>query len=215
MKYLIEQTRAITSNEDIGRVGNARIENEWSATDQDDISKDGDTGDVLEELGLYTGWLKQLGPTLEQNLIHAENARLQVLCPPDVPFFASGPAAMYISLVREKYRRAQNQLVERLGEANWQRHVGVRKMEASVDDHDEMAVAKSVFRPYSAFHDSGIGTSVQYAPSHTSFLSSNAEEERNSFRVPATPAEVHENKPFQCFLCKSMLSTIKNRIDWK
>ena len=220
MKYLVEQTRAITSSEDIRAVGDAGFEDGGSDTDQDDISEDDDTDDFLEELGLYTRWLTQLGPIMEQNLIHAENARLQVSRPTIVPFSASGPAATYISLVREKYRFAQNQLVERLGEANWQRHLGVRnRMEASVDVHEELAIAKSVFRPYSAFHDSGIGTSVpaqtQYAPSHTSFQSSNAEGERNSLRVPATPVEVYERKPFQCFLCKSMLSNIKTRVDWK
>lgn len=220
LKYLVKQTRVITSSENTRAVENAGIEDRGSATDQDDTSEDDDTGNIFEELGLYTRWLTQLGPTLEQNLIHAENARFPASCPTGVPFSASGPAAIYISLVREKYRLAQNQLVERLGEANWQRHVGVRNgMDASVDVHEDLAIAKSVFRPYSAFHDSGIGTSIpaqtQYALSHTSFQSSIAEGERSSLRAPATPAEVHENKPFQCFLCKSILSNIKTRVDWK
>ena len=223
MKYLVEQARAITSSKNSIVTGSAGVEEGGSDTDDDDMSEDDGTGEIFEELGLHTRWLTQLAPTLEQNLIHAENARYQTSCRRGATFSVSGPAAIYVSLVREKYRQAQNQLVERLGEANWQRHVGVRtRMEASVDVHppaEELAAAKSLFRPYSAFHDSGIGTSVhtqtQYAPSHTSFRSSNTEGERETLRVPATPAEVHDGNPFQCFLCKSMLSNIKNRVDWK
>ncbi len=219
MKYLVEQARAIASSKNSLVTGSAGVEEGGSDTDDDDISEDDVTGDIFEELGLHTRWLTQLAPTLEQNLIHAENARYQTSCRRGVPFLVSGPAAIYVSLVREKYRQAQNQLVERLGEANWQRHVNVRtRMEASVDvpsPAEELAVAKSLFRP-SAFHDSGIGTSVQGQTQYaSSFQSSIREGERESLRVPATPAEVHDGKPFQCFLCKSMLSNIKNRVDWK
>lgn len=84
---------------------------------------------------------------------------------------------------------------------------------------EELAIAKSVFRPHSAFHDSGIGTSnpaqTQYTPSHTSFQSSNTEGEHKSLRVPATPLEVHDGIPFECFICKSFLTNIKTRVDWK
>ena len=78
---------------------------------------------------------------------------------------------------------------------------------------------KSVFTHCTLFHDSGIGTSVapgtNYAASHTSFISSNAEEDCGSLRVPATPAEVSEGKPFRCFICTNMLYNIRTRIDWK
>ena len=224
LKYLVEQARAITSSQKGVVIESAGGEEGGSDTDDDDDISEADvTDEIFEELRLHTRWLTQLAPTLEQNLIHAENARYQTSCRRGAPFSVSGPAVIYVSLVREKFRQAQNQLVERLGEANWQRHVNVRtRIESSLDvapPAEELAVAKSLFRPYSAFHDSGIGTSVQgqtqYAPSHTSFQSSNKEGELESSRVPVTPVEVHDGRPFQCFLCKSMLSNIKNRVDWK
>lgn len=198
-----------------------------SDTDQDSSSDDGDTTSIAEELRLQTQWLTQLGPVLEQNLFSAQKARMQVSLPESVSFSVSGPAKIYVSLVREKYKQAQNQLVERLGEANWQRHISVRNsMKASIDVAEEISapvedsgVSRSLFRPYSTFHDSGIGSSIpsqtEYAPSHTSFQSSNTEGGRELIRVPATPAEVSDGKPFQCFLCKCVLSNIKNRVDWK
>lgn len=72
---------------------------------------------------------------------------------------------------------------------------------------------------YPAFHDSGIGTSVpahtQYAESHTAFNSSITEREEGRLRVPREPAEVDAGIPFQCCLCGDILSSIRNRVDWK
>ena len=227
LKYLVEQTKVITSIRSHAAAPNG---SDWAGeadTDEDDSSDDDDTTNIAEELRLQTQRLTQLGPVLEQNLVSARKVRTQASPPESVSFSVSGPAKIYVSLVREKYKQAQDQLVERLGEANWQRHISVRKpMEASGDVAEEppapvgeLAVARSIFRPYSAFHDSGIGSSIpaqiEYAPSHTSFQSSKTEGEGDSIRVPATPAEVNEGKPFQCFLCKCLLSNIKNRVDWK
>ena len=227
LKYLVEQIKVITSTRNHAAIS---ISSDWedeSDTDEENSSDDDNTTDIVEELRLQTQWLTQLGPILEQNLVSVQKTRIEASLPAPVPFSVSGPAGIYVSLVREKYKQAQDQLVERLGEANWQRHISVRRsMEASANIAEETtapiadsAVARSVFRPYSAFHDSGIGPSIpaqtEYAPSHTSFQSSNTEGERELVRVPATPMEVNDGKPFQCFLCKCVLSDIKNRVDWK
>ena len=227
LEYLIEQTKVITSTRNRETTGNSSDWEEELDTDGEDSSEDEDSADIIEELRLQTQWLTQLRPALEQNLASAQKAHNQASLPAPVSFSVSEPAKYYVSLVREKYKQAQDQLVERLGEANWQRHISVRKsMEAPANKAGETtasirntAVAESMFRPYSAFHDSGIGTSIpaqtEYAPSHTSFQSSNTEGQRELIRVPATPAEVFDGKPFQCFLCKRMLSDIKNRVGWK
>lgn len=222
LKSLVEQTKNITSTRDHAR---KLDDSDWadeSDTDEGNPSDDEDTTNTVDELRLQTQWLTQLGPILEQNLVSAQKPCIQASIPAPVPFSVSGPAKVYVSLVREKYKLAQDQLVERLGEANWQRHISVRNsMEAEVTTAPvgSSAVALSIFRPYSTFHDSALGPSIQgqteYAPSHTSFQSSHTEGERESIRVPATPVEVTNGKPFQCFLCKSILSNIKNRVDWK
>ena len=219
LKNLTEQTKEITSSMKIGAAESAGFDDGGSDTDDD--SEEDDMGDIVEELELQTRWLMQLAPTLEQNLINAENTRFHAPSPTGVNFSTSSPAAIYVSLVRERYRQAEAQLVERLGEANWQRHVGVRnRMEAKTFVHaEELVLAKSVSRPRSGFQDSGIGKSLlaqtQYIPSHTSFQSSNTEGEHDFLRVPATPQEVHNGIPFQCFICKSILTSIKTRVDWK
>jgi len=176
---------------------------------------------LCEDVSFSITCLAELRPSLDLNLVRAEKNRTQSARPPPVSFYLSDPAKIYVSLVREKFKQAQDQLVERLGEANWQRHIGVRRRAESktgiIKEVPEPAC--SIFRPYSTFHDSGIGTSVPaqtaYTPSHTSFISSNTEGERNSLRVPPMPSEVGAAKPFKCEFCGTILSSIKNRVDWK
>ena len=169
----------------------------------------------------------ELGSCLKDNLRHTEAARNQSSNLASVPFAVSDPAMIYVSLIRDKFKQAHHKLVERLGEANWQRHRDIRdkmeKTELSPEERTklsgERSIACSLFRPYSDFHDSGIGTSVpaqtEYAPSHTSFLSSNTEGEHASLRVPKEPPEAGAGKLFQCFLCRCVISNVRNRIDWK
>lgn len=186
-------------------------------TDRDSSSDNG-SFDFCEDIGFATTCLAELRPSLEQNLSCGQKSRLESVCPPPASFCLSDPAKVYVSLVKEKYQQAPTQLVERLGEANWQRHLRVRKRMENINSNIEEDIS-SVFRPNSAFHDSGIGTSVPpqtlYAESHTSFISSNNEGDSYSLRVPPMPTEVNLGKSFQCQLCGQRLTRIKNRIDWK
>lgn len=133
-----------------------------------------------------------------------------------VPFSLSGPATIYISLVREEFKQAHCKLVEQLGEAKWQRHQSIReKMDNTELSPEERAKpASSLFRSNSEFHYSGIGTSdpvqTEYAPSHTSFQSSNIEGEQVSPRVPGEPSKIGAGKPFQCLLCRCVISNVRN-----
>lgn len=175
-------------------------------------SSDSGSYDIFEDIGFTTTCLMEFGPSLEQNLRHAESARVQHSYPTNLPFSVSGPAAIYVSLVREKFKQAHYKLVERLGEANWQRHKNVREKIENTELFPE--VSCSVFRPYSDFHDSGIGT-TEYAPSHASFQSSNPDGEQVSLRVPKEPFEIGAGRSFQCFLCRCIISNVKSRVDWK
>ena len=115
-------------------------------------------------------------------------------------------------------------MVARLGEANWQRHHHVRNIPLSDGDllnneFDTVENATAFFRPYSAFRNSGIGTSIpaqtEYAASHTSFLSTKSEMKLDGLKVPPCPERMIESKSFQCFLCGRTQSNIRNHVDWK
>lgn len=229
LKDLVEQTKIITANRG-GEEEEVVDDDEAGGDDgyepeEDSTSDDEQTSDIVQELETHIHCLVELGPTLQQNLLHARKTRIKSSYPPIVPFRLSDPAAIYVSLVREKFKNAQDQLVDRLGESNWQRHKAVREQMKTLPEENDIVKDKdqdglySIFRSYSTFYDSGIGTSVpadtQYALSHTSFQSSNTEGKQGSLRVPPTPEEVKSGKPFQCAFCGQVILNIKNRIDWK
>ncbi len=134
LRYLVDQAKSITS----ARNYTAEPNGDWaeeSDIDEETSSDDHEAINTVEELRLQTQWLAQLSPVLEQNLVSAQKSRIQAPRPAVVQFHVSEPAESYVSLVRERYDQAQVQLVKRLGKANRQRHMSVRKsMEAPAND---------------------------------------------------------------------------------
>lgn len=220
LESIIKQTKLIVSQDQGDIPQNDYEKGEEYDSGSEDLS-DSASYDTIEDIGFASTCLVELGPSLKQNLEHARIVRNQHTHLTGAAFSVSGPAMIYVSLVREKFKQAHYKLIERLGEANWQRHKSIReKMDNTELFPEERAKpAGSLFHPYSDFHDSGIGTSVppqsEYAPSHTSFQSSNIEGEHVSLRVPREPSEVGAGKPFQCFLCTCVISNVRNRVDWK
>jgi hypothetical protein len=144
-------------------------------------------------------------------------------CNEAVNFKVTDTARSYVLQVHDQYRTAKTFLVEQLGEANWQRYMRIKaKMESGSPKKDLAEVPESLFRPFSAFQDSDLGTFIpsrsRYAASnasHTSFLSTSADATKGRTHVPATPSEVTQGRPFRCSICNEEISTLKNRIDWK
>ena len=150
-----------------------------------------------------------------------------IVGPHGITFHVTESAKQYVLQVHDKFRNAPKALVERLGEANWQRFMRIRrsmqKQEQEVaENNTEPATAKSAFAPVSKFHDSGLGSSVPSRShiaasmaSHSSFASSQADSGVDKLRVPPTPENVGLGLPFECFICGLRQSKIKNRVDWK
>lgn len=182
-----------------------------------------------DEIDTYITGLTDLVPTLE-DLLHEETQ-----APEEqdgrggiVTFHVTDSAKQYVMQIRDKYPKASTTLVERLGEANWQRYVRIRRkmrqcesFEEEPDGEERFPSFQSAFVP-TEFDDSGLGSSVAFAPhvtrsvaSHTSFMSSHADREKGRLRVPHTPADVLEGVAFTCWICGNELSSIRNRIDWK
>ncbi|PMD42143.1 hypothetical protein L207DRAFT_306462 [Hyaloscypha variabilis F] len=178
----------------------------------------------IYSLKIHTTCLMDLLPSMEDTLSLARQVKDGDQ--PSLPFefHVSGPARTYILNIYDRFPKADSQLVERLGEANWQRHTALRGLSIQ-EDSSNLPVeepVKSVFVPVSLFQDSGIGSSLpaqpSYAPtsaSHTSFVSSQADGDGGGLLVPPTPKAVFKGIPFSCETCGQMLSQIKNRIDWK
>ncbi len=195
--------------------------------DEDDQPPEETRYELVKGISVRTTYLIDLLPTLAQvSRYYLKGDETEKDTQP-VDFSVSGPAQFYVSRVVDKYPTADIRLVQRLGEANWQRHLRIRQqMEkgSRTDMHVAQyhVTAQSVFKSTSLFHDSGLGPSIlaqsSYAPSqasHTSFMSSLASSSKHNLHVPHTPVEVGLGKPFDCEICGHLLSRIKSRIDWK
>lgn len=177
----------------------------------------------VEDIEFYTKCLLDLLPSMEQTYKDASDPGLHFEeGGRKISFHVTEAARPYVLQLHDKFREAKISLVERLGEANWQRFIRIRQYDAANFLKDELAAARSTFIPASKFHDSGLGTSLSgkslSAPtiaSHSSFVSSLADKEGYCPRVPPTPDKVAEGLPFECLICKQSLTKIKTRVDWK
>ena len=171
--------------------------------------------------------LVDLGPTIENNLVAPRQEVREVTSRGDT-FSVSIPALPYVSIIRDKFPKASSKLVERLGEANRQRHILVRDRPRQRADKSQSAVEtnkSAIFSQcgkVSLFHNSGIGTSISAnsqraasLTSHSSFVSTLPEDGQHRARVPPTPKEVGEGIPFKCDICHFFQGNIRNRVDWK
>ena len=213
LEFFIKQARLIMSDID-EQVDLDAIASDATYLYRDEYS-DNNVHDFCEDVVLVIKCLMELGPSMEQNLASAARSAPSIYKSAFVLFCLSGPAEFYVLLVRDKFKQASRELVERLGEANWQRHLKVRKMFGDTENKPAkgQATARSVFQPDMTFHDSGIGTSVP--PSDTSFRTSITEGGSRSLRVPPTPIEAANGESFRCYLCGDMLSTVRTRTQWK
>ena len=211
-----EQAKSITNRssvEDDQASGDSGSDDD---SDEESLARIQDFWEVAKNLQIQTSHLARIGPTIQRVSARLKKDELESISvyPPIVPFQVSNAAGVYVSLIRDKFKNATNDLVERLGEANGQRHQNVRNQFTLAESASE-----AIFRPVSVFHDSGLGTSVpnesEYARSHTSFLSTDTNGALGDLRVPANPSEVQQGKPFECFICKKIVGHIKNRVDWK
>ncbi|KAL9615781.1 MAG: hypothetical protein Q9160_009264 [Pyrenula sp. 1 TL-2023] len=178
-----------------------------------------------EDLDSHTAWLMDVLPTLEQTIqlfgLIQENEECRHGGPESE---VSEAAQIFISQVQDKFQHADSRLSTRLGEANWQRSWRIRNALDITAEHGPAIpdAVQNVFKPFSQFYDSGIGSSLpmssfrpQSLATQSSFMSTACNIAQGHLHVPSTPAEVANGAPFQCFLCKRTLRNLRNRADWK
>ena len=201
--------------------------------------------DVYDSLQNEIDCLMDLLPSLEQTYAHLQltweyPARRQAKT-----FSVSPEALPFVQYIADKFDGADNVLIQRLGESNWQRFMTLRarkeQMSQLLDEGNttgqtgatitdlpasaifkELSMPKSLFTRQTLFQDSGLGTSIPALPnrafseaSHTSFLSSLVADDGAALRVPKTPVAVSRGEWFACDICGGLLHRIRNRIDWK
>ncbi|KIV87198.1 hypothetical protein PV11_02760 [Exophiala sideris] len=195
-----------------------------SASEDGKRSSDSGDGRKLEQqclrlLARNVDLLMTLYPTLEQ-AFRDKHRRPRARLPWAMQKFSvTSKAWPYVHNVRDKFPLAANDLAERLGEVNWQRHRRLRAIKTPEIMGSEKP--KSVFKPISEFRDSALGDSLASksakavsVASHSSYMSSNEGGDKQHFRVPNLPAGASYGRVFACPYCEEEVS-MRNRIDWK
>lgn len=170
-------------------------------------SSDGNLNEILTDLRLMTESLNELTPCIESPIqdLDAEDTAL-----------VSTDRAMYqyySELIRARFPDAEPELVDRLGESNWERYRRIRaQCEANSGQEDVAAVSSRE----TMFYDSGLGTSVPnrtgYALTIASFTTSLAN--GSHAKVPPLSEEAKRGMPFTCDACGKSVRYQRSR-DWK
>ena len=201
--------------------------------------------DVCDLLQTEVDCLMDLLPSIEQIYAHLQLTWENPARRRHNEFSVSAEALPFVKYVADKFVGAEDILVQRLGESNWQRFMALRARREQIlhtlnepEDAEraekaaselppsiifkEQSIPKSMFVPQTLFYDSGLGTSIPSLPrralteaSHTSFLSSVVANGDTSVQVPKTPSAVSRGEAFNCDICGATLRNIRNRIDWK
>lgn len=194
-----------------------------SASETDDDESQDTVVAGIRSLQVYSKLLMDLCPTLEQAFYTRQHgAGGNKPASGFKSFEVTESALPWVGQVYEKFRTADNGLLERLGEANWQRFARIRELISdSATAQESFEEPKTIFKPSTVhtFRDSALGASIPEVAgsvaSHTSFMSSVEGEGRNHLAVPRTPQQISRNEPFTCSFCGTLLKTLRNRIDWK
>lgn len=123
----------------------------------------------------------------------------------------------YCDLIRNRFPDGDERLIFRLGKANFDRYL--RWVKRNNEVHDEPDETECIQQAHtvvaSAFHDSGLGSSV---PSKSSYaetvMSYGTDGNGQSVRVPPLSEEAKQGAPFTCVACSKTVSISNNSL-WK
>ncbi|KAB8346037.1 hypothetical protein FH972_023089 [Carpinus fangiana] len=185
--------------------------------------------ELLSSLTETVSCLSQLLSTIERACLKSNRQDLTTHKKSLATFQLHSPAEYFIKLILDRFRNADSQLADRLGEANWQRRERVQLSISGVHAESANQIAehleidqKTLFRPRSTFHDSALGSSVPTEnpvsindDDVASLFSVASSMTGTSARVPPTPKEVELGEPFECFICHHEIYDVHNRRQWK
>ena len=126
------------------------------------------------------------------------------------------PFHFYSERIREKFQRADKNIIDRLGKLNWERYQRVRDLKVANAEEDDVLkiqeAAPSVISG-SQFHDSGLGSSL---PAHSSYARTMPSSFKDSTsdiqsRIPPVSEEAKRGSPFSCVGCGRMIQARSTR----
>lgn len=171
--------------------------------------------DVLEDLKVDTTCLQDLEPLLCSPIIRTDPEPTALL---DTTRMTWSPHQPYSDKVSARFPMAADDLVIKLGKANYERYLRCHKQKAANETRDtppDQAILTFPASESSKFHDSGIGSSLLTATTaYAETVMSYGMGEGRRVRVPPLPAGAKEGLPFACLACGNWVKITTNSA-WK
>ncbi|KAL1848887.1 hypothetical protein Daus18300_013446 [Diaporthe australafricana] len=170
---------------------------------------------VLEDLRVDTTCLLDLEPLLRSPILSSDTEPTAAL---DAAQITWSPHQPYSDKVSARFPQAADDLVSRLGKANYERYLRCQEQKATNElDHRQSDQTSSFMldNASSKFHDSGIGSSLPTtASSYAETVMSYGMGECRKVRVPPLPARGKAGLPFECVACGKWVK-ISTNSGWK
>src|SRR5690242_256553 len=186
-------------------------ENDTSTSDGEHDAK---SEHYVRSIKTYTSCLLDLGAALDCPALEPHHEDIPGLVTLE-PRSADG---YYTELIRAKFPQAEIPLLQRLGEASWNRYQRLQKeREVNAQESSMLMYGAKSENGKSEFQDSGLGTSLPQTPSAyaetiVSFATSISGGQR--LNLPPLPAEAKQGLPFECNACGRHIRAANNR-EWK
>ncbi|KAJ6031413.1 hypothetical protein N7540_002145 [Penicillium herquei] len=135
-----------------------------SSTDDSEVSDDAPSTAQLEKnkferLDCYVLCLMDLVSVIKNQIYRMQNQVERPNHPIEDPFHLSQGARPFAMRIKDRFLNAPVYLVERLAEANWERHIRITAEDSSERNKNHPVL----FQPGSFFHDSALGSSINAA----------------------------------------------------
>ncbi len=193
--------------------------------DRSDASSDGFSGvgiddsiaEVAEDLKTDAQCLMDLDPLFRDPVLdlasHKQKQNLETI--------DWTPKTVFCDKIQQRFPKADTNLVETLGKANWVRFLRcqqtrnlaetgtLRLPDPSNDKGEAGTVAAS-----SKYHDSGLGTSLPTASSYAETVMTYGAGDGKKVRIPPLPEEAKKGSPFPCLACGRSVRITHNS-GWK
>ncbi|KFA79353.1 hypothetical protein S40288_03570 [Stachybotrys chartarum IBT 40288] len=186
-----------------------------SASDSSSVLFLDDWSEIAEDLSTDVQCLLDLDPIIdcpapdqEQSNTTRERGMLQWQ-----------PHISYSDKIKNRFPKAEADLVERFAQANWERFLRTKAsrescLAAQKCVEKEVEIGGPLTEPGSKFHDSGLGTTAYSGTSYAETVMSYRANGRDSIRIPPLPDGAKEGKQFDCLACGRRL-VIKSNSAWK
>ncbi|KAI3391730.1 hypothetical protein diail_6871 [Diaporthe ilicicola] len=170
---------------------------------------------ILEDLRVDTTCLLDLEPLLRSPILRTDAEPIAVWATKHVKW---SPHQPYSDKVSARFPQAGDDLVNRLGKANYERYLRCQEQKASNElarcptDQTAPAVHDGAS---SKFHDSGIGSSLPTTTSsYAETVMSYGMGEGRKVRIPPLPSQAKAGLPFECVACGKSVKISTNSA-WK